>query len=91
MNRKSDKMKNPLIGKEVWILTITNDYGVGETTTAAFTSFRKAMNAAKTEFECRNIMEDWEDAKKDLTEQYFYRDPQIMNGDRFLIDCIKIY
>ena len=85
------KEKNPLVGKEVWTLVITNDYGIGETTSAVVTSFQKALNAAKTEFKERGLMEYWEDAKKELKEQFFYRNPDLFNGDRFLIDCVKIF
>lgn len=82
--------KNPLVGKEVWTLVITNDYGNGETTSAVFASFQKALNAAKTEFKEHDLMEYWEDAKKELKEQFFYRNPNLFNGDRFLIECVKI-
>ena len=82
--------KNPLIGKEVWTLVITNDYGVSETTSSVHTSFQKALNAAKTEFKEHGLMEYWEDAKKELKEQFFFRDPDLFNGNRFIIDCIKI-
>lgn len=85
------KEKNPLVGKEVWTLVITNDYGNGETTSAVFTSFRKALNAAETEFKERDLMEYWKDAKKELMNQFFFRDPDLFNGDRFLIECVKIY
>lgn len=84
------KEKNPLVGKEVWTLVITNDYGVSETTSSVHTSFRKALNAAKLEFKERDLMEYWDKAEKDLKEQFFFRDPNLFNGDRFLIECVKI-
>lgn len=84
------KEKNPLVGKEVWTLVITNDYGVSETTSSVHTSFQKALNAAKVEFKERDLMEHWEKAKKELKEQFFFRDPDLFNGDRFLIECVKI-
>ena len=82
--------KNPMVGKEVWVLTITNDYGHGETTTAVFTSLQKALNAAKTEFKEHDCMEKWDAAKQELKEQFYWRDPNLFNGDRFLIDCVNI-
>lgn len=82
--------KNPLVGKEVWTLVITNDYEKGETTSAVFTSFQKALNAAKTEFKEHDLMEYWEDAKMELKEQFFFHDPDLFNGDRFLIECVRI-
>lgn len=82
--------KNPLVGKEVWTLVITNDYGISETTSSVHTSFQKALNAAKVEFRERDLMEYWENAKKELKEQFFFRDPCLFNGDRFLIECVKI-
>ena len=36
-------------------------------------------------------MEYWKDAKKELMNQFFFRDPDLFNGDRFLIECVKIY
>lgn len=83
--------KNPLVGKEVWTLVIANDYGVSPTTISAHTSFQKALNAAKLEFKERDLMEFWDDAKKELKEQFYFRDPCLFNGDRFIIDCVKIY
>lgn len=85
------KEKNPLVGQYVWTLVITNDYGVSETTSSVHTSFRKALNAAKTEFKEHGLMEYWEDAKKELKEQFFYRNSNLFNGDRFLIECVKIF
>lgn len=82
--------KNPLVGKEVWTLVITNDYGVSETTISVHTSFRKALNAAKLEFKEHDLMEYWGNAEKELKEQFFFHDPDIFNGARFLIDCVKI-
>lgn len=82
--------KNPLVGKEVWTLVITNDYGISGTTSSVHTSFQKALNAAKVEFRERDLMEYWENAKKELKEQFFFRDPCLFNGDRFLIECVKI-
>ena len=82
--------KNPLVGKEVWTLVITNDYGISETTSSVHTSFQKALNAAKVEFRERDLMEYWENAKKELKEQFFFRDPCLFNGNRFLIECVKI-
>lgn len=82
--------KNPLVGKEVWTLVITNDYGISATTVSVHTSFRKALNAARLEFKERDLMEFWDGAKKDLMEQFYFHDPDLFNGDRFLIDCIKI-
>lgn len=82
--------KNPLVGKEVWTLVITNDYGISGTTSSVHTSFQKALNAAKVEFRERDFMEYWENAKKELKEQFFFRDPCLFNGDRFLIECVKI-
>ena len=82
--------KNPLVGKEVWTLVITNDYGISETTSSVHTSFQKALNAAKVEFSERDLMEYWENAKKELKEQFFFRDPCLFNGDRFLIECVEI-
>jgi hypothetical protein len=84
------KETNPLVGKEVWTLVITNDYEKGETTSAVFTSFQKALDAAETEFKERDLMEYWEDAKTQLRDQFFFRDPDLFNGDRFLIECVKI-
>ena len=85
------KEKNPLVGKEVWTLVITNDYGVSETTCGVYTSFRKALHAAKIEFKEQGLMAYWEDAKKELKEQMFFRDPALFNGDRFLIEEVAIY
>ena len=85
------KEKNPLVGKEVWTLVITNDYGASVTTISVHTSFRKALNAAKVEFKERDLMEYWDGAKKELTEQYFFYNPDLFNGDRFLIECCEIY
>lgn len=82
--------KNPLVGQEVWTLAIANDYGVKETTISVHTSFQKALNAAKVEFREKGLMEYWDEAKKELKEQFFYRNPDLFNGDRFLIDCVKI-
>lgn len=82
--------KNPLVGKEVWTLVITNDYGISETTSSVHTSFQKALNAAKVEFREADLMEYWENAKKDLKEQLFFWDPYIFNGNRFFIECVKI-
>lgn len=82
--------KNPLVGKEVWTLVITNDYGISETTSSVHTSLQKALNAAKVEFRERDLMEYWKNAKKELKEQFFFRDPCLFNGDRFLIECVKI-
>lgn len=90
-NKKNVSKKNPLIGKEVYVLTITNDYGKAETSTSVFTSFQKALNAAKVEFHEKGLMEYWDEAKKELKEQFFYRNPDLFNGDRFLIDCVKIF
>ena len=84
------KETNSLVGKEVWTLVITNDYEKGETTSAVFTSFQKALDAAETEFKERDLMEYWEDAKTQLRDQFFFRDPDLFNGDRFLIECVKI-
>ena len=78
---------NPLVGNEVWTLTIVNDYGVSETSVSIYTSFRKALNAARLEFKEHDLMDYWEKAKKELKEQWFFRDAQLFNGDRFLIDC----
>lgn len=84
------KEKNPLVGKEVWTLVITNDYGVSPTTSSVHTSLQKALNAAKVEFMERDLMEYWESAKKELKEDFFFRDPYLFNGSRFLIECVKI-
>lgn len=89
-NTKKAK-KNPLVGKEVWTLVITNDYTVSPTTVSVHTSFQKALNAARLEFKERDLMEFWDEAKTDLKEQFYFRDPDLFNGDRFLIDCVKIY
>lgn len=83
--------KNPLVGKEVWTLVITGDYGRGETTSAVFTSFQKALNAVETEFKEHGLMDYWEDAKKELKEQFFYRNPDFFKSDCFLIERVKIY
>ena len=37
-NKKNVNKKNPLIGKEVYVLTITNDYGKAETSTSVTNS-----------------------------------------------------
>lgn len=84
------KEKNPLAGKKVWTLVITNDYGISGTTVSVHTSLRKVLNAAKLEFKERDLMEFWDNAKNDLKEQFYFRDPDLFNGDRFLIDCVKI-
>jgi len=82
--------KNPLVGQEVWTLTIANDYGVKETTISVHTSFQKALNAAKVEFREHGLMEYWEGARRSLKYNWFFRDSSLFNGDRFLIDCVKI-
>lgn len=85
--------KNPLVGKEVWTLAIASDYGIAPTTVtvSVHTSFRKALNAAKLEFKEHDLMEFWDDAKKELNEQFYFRDPDLFNGSRFIIDCVKIF
>ena len=91
MKKKKNAKKNPLVGKEVWTLVITNDYGSGiVTASAVFTSFQKALNAAKTEFKEHNLMEYWEDAKTELKDQFFFHDPCLFHGDRFIIECVSI-
>lgn len=86
----SKTKKNPLVGKEVWTLVITNDYGIAPTTISVHTSFQKALNAAKLEFKKNNLMEFWDNAKKDLKEWTYFHESDLFNGARFLIDCIKI-
>ena len=82
--------KNPLVGKEVWTLVITNDYDNGVTTCGVYTSLQKAINAAKVEFRVYGNMEYWDEAKKELRSHLFYRNERLFNGDSFIIDVTKI-
>lgn len=84
--------KNPIVGKKVYTLTIVPTVAWRCTTIEVYTSFRKAINAARREYKNAGYVSDmvWKDMEKELNEMNYFYNPAMFSGDKFLIDSVTI-
>lgn len=89
---KKNTKKNPMVGKEVWILTYSPTSFTRYASTEVFTSRVKAVNEVKKVLEGSGYFSCalWEEVKSKLmTRGLFYR-PDLFVGDKIIIDSATI-